>query len=174
MTTLNLSIFVMQVRSASKFSHRFLMLSWILKKYLPHSNLELLLLYIKGWGKTRYYVIAIAASQYAQTSPNYILEIIILEQMQPLLEERGISLPQQTAYNMGVGCEDVIFTIYHGNFKALQEEWWPTLSVHKILKKHLILVNTVSFSTISSKLELTANVGTCYAVGTLLRPLLWR
>ena len=47
-----------------------------------------------------------------------LLEIIILERMQPLLEERGLPLPQQTAYKKGVGCEDA-----HGNFKALQEEW---------------------------------------------------
>ena len=39
-----------------------------------------------------------------------LLEIILLQRMRPLLEEKGLPFPQQTAYKQGVGCDDAIFT----------------------------------------------------------------
>ena len=39
-----------------------------------------------------------------------LLEIILLQRVCPLLEEKGLPFPQQTAYKQGVGCDDAIFT----------------------------------------------------------------
>ena len=40
-----------------------------------------------------------------------VFEIILLERRKPILEERGIPVPEQTAYKKGVSCDDAIFTM---------------------------------------------------------------